>query len=98
MIKKWDIAPAPGEKNSARHKLLIKGDMRDVFLVVKKLGAICSRPEKTSGDFDFVIYLSKLKPDTIGKIKELASELSSPSDTTPPMASAKAAAAHDKRR
>ncbi len=93
MIKKWDIAPAPGEKNSARHKLLIKGDMRDVFLVVKKLGAICSRPEKTSGDFDFVIYLSKLKPDTIGKIKELASELSAPSDTTPPMASVKAATA-----
>jgi len=93
MIKKWDIAPAPGEKNSARHKLLIKGDMRDVFLVVKKLGAICSRPEKTSGDFDFVIYLSKLKPDTVGKVKELASELSAPSDTTPPMVSAKAAAA-----
>ncbi|MEI7481455.1 MAG: DnaA/Hda family protein [Elusimicrobiota bacterium] len=94
MIKKWDIAPAPGEKNSARHKLLIKGDMRDVFLVVKKLGAICSRPEKTSGDFDFVIYLSKLKPDTVGKIKELASELSAPSDTTPPMEPAKAAAAN----
>ena len=93
MIKKWDITPAPGEKNSARQKLLIKGDMRDVFLVVKKLGAICSRPEKTSGDFDFVIYLSKLEPDTVAKIKGLTSELSAPSDTTPPMSSAKAAAA-----
>ena len=84
MIKKWDIAPAPSEKNPARHKLLIKGDMRDIFLVFKKLGGICSRPEKTAGNFDFVIYLSKLEPDTIIKIKSLASELRVLSDTTPP--------------
>lgn len=84
MIKKWDIAPSPSEKNSARHKLLIKGEMKDIFLVVKKLGGICSRPEKTTGDFDFVIYLAKLEPDTIVKIKGLASELSVLSDTTPP--------------
>ena len=93
MIKKLDIAPAPSEKNPARHKLLIKGEMKDVFLVFKKLGAICSRPEKTTGDFDFLIYLSKLEPDTVVKIKSLASELSAPSDTTPPRSKAKAAAA-----
>ncbi|MFA6433404.1 MAG: DnaA/Hda family protein [Elusimicrobiales bacterium] len=84
MIKKWDISPAPSEKNPARHKLLIKGEMRDIFLVVKKLGGLCSRPEKTAGDFNFVIYLSKMEPDTAVKIKSLEAELSDLSDTAPP--------------
>ena len=91
MIKKWDIAPAPSEKNSARHKLLIKGEMKDVFLVVKKLGGLCSRPEKTAGEFDFVIYLTKLEPDTVVKIKSLASELSAIPEITPVRAADKAA-------
>ncbi|HBB66985.1 MAG: hypothetical protein A2X28_08105 [Elusimicrobia bacterium GWA2_56_46] len=84
MIKKWEVAPSPSEKNPARHKFLIKGEMRDIFLVVKKLGAICSRPEKLTGGFDFVIYLSKLEPDTLVKIKALASELSAPAENTSP--------------
>ncbi len=84
MITKWDIAPAPGEKNPARHKLLIKGEMNDIFLVIKKLGGLCSRPEKTTGEFNFVIYLPKLEPDTVIKIKTLAEELGVPASVTPP--------------
>ena len=86
MIKKWDIAPAPGEKNPARHKLLIKGEMNDIFLVIKKLGGLCSRPEKIAGDFNFVIYLPKLEPDTVIKIKSLVSELGVPEQAAPPRA------------
>jgi chromosomal replication initiator protein len=78
MIKKWDVAPAPNEKNPGRHKLLIKGEMKDIFLIVKNLGSLCSRPEKTSGEFDFIIYLSKLEMDTMKKLKTVAAELSSP--------------------
>lgn len=78
MIKKWDVAPAPNEKNPGRHKLLIKGEMKDIFLIVKKLGSVCSRPEKTSGEFDFVIYLSELEIETMKKLKVVAAELSSP--------------------
>ncbi|MCM2267392.1 MAG: DnaA/Hda family protein [Elusimicrobiales bacterium] len=78
MIKKWDVAPAPNEKNPGRHKLRIKGEMKDIFLIVKNLGSLCSRPEKTSGDFDFIIYLSKLEMDTMKKLKSVAEELSSP--------------------
>lgn len=78
MLKKWDVAPAPNEKNPGRHKLLIKGEMKDIFLIVKKLGSLCSRPEKTSGEFDFIIYLSKLEMDTLKKLKAITSELSAP--------------------
>jgi len=78
MIKKWDVAPAPNEKNPGRHKLLIKGEMKDIFLIVKKLGSVCSRPEKTSGDFDFIIYLSELEIETMKKLKVVAAELSAP--------------------
>lgn len=78
MLKKWDVAPAPNEKNPGRHKLLIKGEMKDIFLIVKKLGSLCSRPEKTSGEFDFIIYLSKLEMDTMKKLKAVTSELSAP--------------------
>jgi chromosomal replication initiator protein len=84
MIKKWDLIPSPSEKNPTRHKFLINGEMRDIFLVVKKLGSICSRPEKTAGDFNFIIYLSKLETDTLVKIKALVSESGVPSDATPP--------------
>ncbi|MBU2572827.1 MAG: ATP-binding protein [Elusimicrobia bacterium] len=86
MIKKWDIAPAPSDKNPGRHKLLIKGEMKDIFLIVKKLGGLCSRPEKNSGEFNFLIYLSMLEPDTMVKIKILAAELSQPAEQTPPRA------------
>jgi chromosomal replication initiator protein len=85
MIKKWDVSPAPNDKNPGRHKLLIKGEMKDIFLIVKSLGSLCSRPEKTSGDFDFVIYLSKLEMGTMKKLKAVTAELSRPQlDVTPP--------------
>ncbi|MBI4802834.1 MAG: ATP-binding protein [Elusimicrobia bacterium] len=86
MIKKWDIAPAPSDKNPGRHKLLINGEMKDIFLIVKKLGGLCSRPEKHSGEYNFLIYLSQLEMDTVTKIKVLAAELSKPSEQTPPRA------------
>ena len=78
MIKKWDVAPAPNEKNPGRHKLLIKGETKDILLIVKKLGSLCSRPEKTNGEFNFIIYLSKLEEDTLKKLKAVAGEQSSP--------------------
>ncbi len=84
MITKWEMLPAPSEKNPARHKLRLKGEMRDIFLVVKKLGSLCSRPEKASGDFNFTIYLFKLEPDTLHKIKSLIAELVANPDVTAP--------------
>jgi chromosomal replication initiation ATPase DnaA len=78
MLKKWDVGPAPTDKNPGRHKLLIQGEMKDIFLIVKKLGSLCSRPEKTTGDFNFIIYLSKLEMDTMKKLKDVTAELSSP--------------------
>ncbi|OGS14099.1 MAG: hypothetical protein A2285_10640 [Elusimicrobia bacterium RIFOXYA12_FULL_57_11] len=77
MLKKWEVVPAPNEKNPGRHKLLIKGEMKDIFLIVKKLGSICSRPEKTSGDFNFVIYLSRVEADITLKLKAVTAELGS---------------------
>ena len=76
MIAKWDIKPVPVAKNKERHKLLIKGDMKDIFFIVKKLGSICSRPQKSAGDFNFTIYLSKMDTDIMVKLKQVTSELS----------------------
>jgi chromosomal replication initiation ATPase DnaA len=77
MISKWDIQPLPAPKNKDRHKLLVKGDMKDIFFIVKKLGKICSRPEKTKGDFNFTLYLSKMDIEIMTKLKQVTSELSS---------------------
>lgn len=77
MLKKWELVPAPSEKNPDRQKLLIKGEMKDIFLIVKKLGSICSRPEKTIGAFDFIIYLSRLEADVMSKLKAVTAELGS---------------------
>ncbi|MCK5356859.1 MAG: hypothetical protein KAJ48_00555, partial [Elusimicrobiales bacterium] len=76
MIAKWDIQPVPVPKNKQRHKLLIKGDMKDIFFIVKKLGQICSRPEKSKGDFNFIIYLSKMDMEIMSKLKQVTGELS----------------------
>ena len=81
MIKKWEVAPSPVDKNKNRHRLMIDGEMKDIFFIVKKLGSLCSRPEKSSGDFNFIIYLSKLEPDTMSKLKEVVTELEK-SDTS----------------
>jgi len=78
MIRKWDIRPDPTAKNKDRHKLLIKGEMKDIFYIVKKLGGVCSRPEKSKGDFNFTIYLSRADTKIMGKLKEVTKELSSP--------------------
>ena len=75
MVKKWEVVAAPSDKNPARHKLLIKGEMKDIFLIVKKLSGVCSRPEKASGDFNFMLYLAKLEVDTMSKLKEIMGEL-----------------------
>ncbi|MBU2529660.1 MAG: ATP-binding protein [Elusimicrobia bacterium] len=76
MIAKWDIQPIPEPKNRDRHKLLVKGDMTDIFFIVKKLGKICSRPEKSKGDFNFIIYLSKMDMEIMTKLKQVTGELS----------------------
>jgi len=76
MIKKWEIIPSPTDKNKTRHKLLLKCEMKDIFFIVKKLGSICSRPEKMTGDYNFLIYLSKLEMDTMTKLKQVIKNLS----------------------
>ncbi len=89
MIQKWDIQLSPTGKNKERHKLLIMGDMKDVFFIVKKLGSVCSRPEKTKGDFNFAIYLSKMDTNIMAKLKDVTGELAKIKETpldskTPP--------------
>ena len=75
MVKKWGITAAPNDKNPGRQKLLIKGEMNDIFLIVKTLRGVCSRPEKISGDFNFAIYLTELAPATVAKLKGVMGEL-----------------------
>ncbi|MBI4656523.1 MAG: ATP-binding protein [Elusimicrobia bacterium] len=75
MIKKWDLAPSPTPQNKSRHKLLLKAEMKDIFLIVKKMGGTCSRPEKTAGDYDFMIYILQLDPEILAKLKKVVEEL-----------------------
>lgn len=75
MIQDWILSAAPTDKNPQRHELLLKCDMRDVFLVVKELGKVCSRPEKVKDDeYNFVIYLSQVDGDVDAKLKGIAKE------------------------
>lgn len=74
MINEWKLIEAPTEKNSERKQLCLKCDMRDVFLVVKELGKICSRPEKSKGEYNFIIYLSKVDDEVEEKLKEIAKD------------------------
>lgn len=78
MIKKWDINPDPTGKNKDRHKLLVNGQMKDIFYIVKNLGSVCSRPEKNKGEFNFTMYLSKVDNAVLNNLKSVVAELSKP--------------------
>lgn len=72
MITKWDLAPSPDEKNKNKHRLLLKCDLKDIFKIVKKLGPVCSRPERIiSKDFNFLLYIYDFNTDIHQKIKEI---------------------------
>lgn len=72
MIRNWNLTPAPCDNNSERYKLEIDGKMTDIFMIVKELGKICSRPEKTSGTFNFSMYLSKVDSFVDEKLNKIA--------------------------
>ena len=74
MIREWKLIATPNEKNDKRQQLLLQCDMRDVFLVVKELGKICSRPEKAKGEYNFTIYLSEVNEEVEKKLNEIAKE------------------------
>jgi chromosomal replication initiation ATPase DnaA len=68
MITKWTIL-GPDEKIK-KHKLLLQCDLRDILSIVKRLGAVCSRPERLiSNDYNFVIYLLDYNKEIEEKIK-----------------------------
>jgi len=55
MIEKWEIT-----KIGSKKALILKGELKDILKIVKKMGAVCSRPEKiVNKDYNFVIYLLK---------------------------------------
>jgi len=72
MIREWKLIATPNEKNEKRQQLLLQCDMRDVFLVVKELGKICSRPEKSKGEYNFTIYLSEVNDEVESKLNAIA--------------------------
>ena len=74
MIKEWKLIAAPNEKNDKRQQLLLQCDMVDVFIVVKELGKICSRPEKAKGEYNFTIYLSEVNKDVESKLNDIAKQ------------------------
>jgi chromosomal replication initiation ATPase DnaA len=56
-MEKWSIVPSPSSSDPDRHLLLVKGDMKDVSLIIKKLGRLCGRPTAGVDGYDFSLYL-----------------------------------------
>ncbi len=76
MIKKWQLTHAPASRDQLRHKLSLDCEMKDVFFLMKKLGASCSRPEKESGEYAYSVYLLKADQNLISKAKEIVESMS----------------------
>ncbi|MGC8728559.1 MAG: hypothetical protein ACP5SD_04745, partial [Elusimicrobiales bacterium] len=78
MITKWEVSKAQDVKNANKHQLLLKCELKDILKIVKKLGAVCSRPERIiSKDYNFIIYLFNYNEDIENKLKTAIQEISS---------------------
>lgn len=69
MIKKWELRHAPTARDPLRHKLSLNCEMKDVFFLMKKLGASCSRPEKIEGEYSYHLYLLKADNSILEKAR-----------------------------
>ncbi|MEW5951909.1 MAG: ATP-binding protein [Elusimicrobia bacterium] len=85
MIKKWQLTHVPTARDSLRHKLSLDCDMKDVFFLMKKLGASCSRPEKEEGDFSYSVYLLKADSSVLEKAKQIVEGMSEKTQTISPV-------------
>lgn len=78
MIKKWEVLKAQDVKNANKHQLLLKCELKDILKIVKKLGAVCSRPERIiSKDYNFIVYLFDYNKEIDLKLKNTIEEISS---------------------
>lgn len=62
MVNKWQVKDAPTAKDPQRRMLWVKGNWNDVHGLVRKLGPVCGRPKKETGEgeFNYSIVLHKL--------------------------------------
>jgi len=58
-MEKWTIRPSPAPFDPHRHVLLIRGEMKDISLILKKFGALCGRPTpvKEPEGYNFSLHL-----------------------------------------
>lgn len=82
MIKKWEIRLAPSRSDPKRRQLLFNGLSSDVRQILKKIGGLCSRPEKASAPYTFSMYLIKSQPELLKKVEDILSKISVSSPDT----------------
>ncbi|OGR87928.1 MAG: hypothetical protein A3J74_08965 [Elusimicrobia bacterium RIFCSPHIGHO2_02_FULL_57_9] len=72
-MEQWEIRPDPKASDPGRHTLLIKGGMKDVAAVIRKLGASCGRPSssRVPKGYDFRLPLHRLEAGDMEKINSL---------------------------
>lgn len=76
MIDKWEISKSQDSKNTTKHRLLLRCEVKDILKIVKHLGAVCSRPERiVSNDYNFLIYLFEYNDLIDRKLKSVINEI-----------------------
>ncbi len=83
MIKKWELKHTPTVRDPLRHKLSLDCEMKDVFFLMKKLGAVCSRPEKVEGEYSYSLYLLKADNAILDRAKSAIEGLSEKKEPKP---------------
>lgn len=75
MIKKWEIKRAPSRSDPKRCQLFIKCEAGDVHLLIKKLGALCGRPEKAAEPYSYSMYIIGPGPESLKKLEQVIAEI-----------------------
>lgn len=76
MISKWETSKVKDSEN--KYMLLLKCELKDILKIVKKLGAVCSRPERIiSSDYNFLIYLFDFNEEVDKKLRKTIEEITS---------------------
>lgn len=77
-MEKWAIRPDPSAFDPHRHILLVKGNMKDISVILKRFGSFCGRPAPTSNaeGFNFSLFLHGMTQIGIEKMSAALNDIS----------------------
>ncbi len=85
-IDKWTLNPEPSPHDPDRHRLVYRGDLKDVLPLVKELGSKCGRPSRTESPegFNYFLFLHRVTAADLERVRSLLGAPAPTAEGAPP--------------